>query len=1210
MGLRCQNLRSSRGSASRLWFGGDKLRLNQAVGVYETMQELHRTQENVTIACDASVPADVVELYETLPRMNVVRAASAADLAICSRTQASGELSKSAARVWCWDAGASELPVLAKHLQASGLALQAGAHALFARGDVATVASAAEDLPELLKRAAERLAQEDFTAAASLAERAVKMDNKNVTAYGLLGRGFRGMQLFDGAAVAFKLASHLEPKNAEWKCELGLTLREAGKLEEAIATFQTAVRLDSRHDASWFALGKALFAAKRYDAAADAFQRAHTLAPTDPQPLLWHGHAMKRQGRLLEALQLHQRAVGGSGDVSAPPPGVRRRVMFVVQHGPFWPSMASVYRAFAADPSWDVTVVALPYNHPYYVKEEEREAVFAFLKKEGIPYVHWSDVRLQPGCADVVFLQNPYDVSRPEGWRTHEIMRSVPRIAYIPYALEIHGGTENATMHVNLTLQQLAWAVFARSRRHRATFTELCETGDAHVAVTGHPKMDSVRDLASVRDEELERFIAGRKMVFWNPQFDVRLDSSAFGKGYSTFLRWQEFLPAEFARRQDLAFVIRPHPLFFATLEQRKILTAEQIAAFLERCAAAGNILVDRRSSYLPVFAAASALITDASSFLLEYAVTGRPLLYLHNPNGPGLNADGAFVHEHCATATTEAEIAAFLDDVTSGRDPKAESRRAAVKDYMHLPPEGVATAIKRTIEERLSAEFVALRQRRAGRLAEDSSGFLMNHSARSSGLAEQSMVRKRSALVLGGAGHGNLGDEALLLSAVQCTSSAIPGCQIVVATPDETVTQKTLGDIPAMLVPAPRRCLFRIDQDDEYWKAGEVFVERWTQLRTFLVAGSQAETLASLRAGRGPRFVDLAETLRLLSAIGDADVVVLHGGGILTSATRSRLWDCALIATLCEHWGKKLLLRSHQIGPIEGDEDTQRLREILGASVKVTTRDRNSLEVARAIGATTLSIAERPDDAFFAKIPVPDAAQSLRAYGLERGSYIGVCYRMHPGVGVRDAFMEEFADVCRKAAESFTLPLVLVPMMPGDVAPLHALCERLRGDATVIEGGERVWERVMLIQNARLVVSLPHHPLIFALRGGVPVISPVDGDYYRHKNVGSMGLFGCEDDVIMHSGDSALFHATVRERLLWLRTNEAEVRRRSAAIGQQLDKEHFAAEAWFWTEGPAAISPERDNHELQSAEQLVQGPAVRATSRLRTTVTSQASAA
>ena len=703
-----------RGSGARVWFGGDRLRLNQAAAVYEMMQELHRTQESVTIACDPSVPAEVADLYGTLPRMHVVRtAATAADLAICSRTQVSGEFAKSADRVWCWDAAASELPALAKQLQERGLVPQGGGHALFARGDAVPVEGQAADLPELLKNAAERLAQEDFAAAASLAERAVKMDNKNVTAYGLLGRGFRGIRRFDGALVAFKLAGHLDPKNVEWKCELGVTLREAGKLEEAIAAFEAAVRLDSRHRPSWFALGKSLFDAQRYEAAANAFQRAHLLAPHDPQPLLWNGHAVKRQGRVLDALKLHQRAVGGSGDVSAPSPGGRRRVMFVVQHGPFWPSTAPVYRAFAADSSWEVTVVALPYNHPYYTRDEERNAVFDFLKKEGIPHLHWSEVRLQPGCADVVFVQNPYDVSRPEGWCTHEIIRSVPRIAYIPYALEIGGGLENATMQVNLTTQQLAWAVFARSTRHRATFAKLCEAGDAHVTVTGHPKMDNLRHLASVHDEELERFVAGRRMVFWNPQFDVRRDGSAFGKGYSTFLRWQEFLPAEFARRQDLAFVIRPHPLFFATLEQREILTAEQIAGFLERCAAAGNILIDRRPSYLPVFAYASALLTDASSFVLEYAGTGRPLLYLHNPNGPGLNADGEFVHSHCARATEESEIKAFLDDVAAGRDEGGPARRAAYKDYMHLPEEGVATAIKRTIEERLDAEHRAAQERR-----------------------------------------------------------------------------------------------------------------------------------------------------------------------------------------------------------------------------------------------------------------------------------------------------------------------------------------------------------------------------------------------------------------------------------------------------------------------------------------------------------------
>jgi hypothetical protein len=217
--------------------------------------------------------------------------------------------------------------------------------------------------------------------------------------------------------------------------------------------------------------------------------------------------------------------------------------------------------------------------------------------------------------------------------------------------------------------------------------------------------MDAIRDLGAKRDHELEAWRSGRKLIVWNAQYDVRPDGTPFGSGYSTFMRWWKFLPEEFARRPRLALVLRPHPIFFAILRQRRVLSEQEIEGFFARCEAADNIHVDRRTSYLPAFASSSAMLSDASSFLLEYAGTGRPLLYLRNPQGPGLNADGEFVTKHCDTAETEDEIRHFLDSIETGNDPRAEARRTAYAEFMHVPPEGVGVAIKRAIEGRLVSE-------------------------------------------------------------------------------------------------------------------------------------------------------------------------------------------------------------------------------------------------------------------------------------------------------------------------------------------------------------------------------------------------------------------------------------------------------------------------------------------------------------------------
>jgi hypothetical protein len=424
--------------------------------------------------------------------------------------------------------------------------------------------------------------------------------------------------------------------------------------------------------------------------------------PNDHALALRCGRALKRSGRAIEALTMFRRPLGENTSVAAIDPRTQVvRVAFIVQYAPGWSSLESVWQALREDPQFSVIVIACPFQHENAI-EGGADSIYGFLESRGVAFTRWENFPLKPGFADVVFVQSPYDNTRPEPLRTPALLKLVPRLAYVPYGLEIGGGETNASHQFNLPLQQMAWAVFARSPRHKAMFAKHCATGDTHVEITGHPRMDAIRALSSLpADDEFTAFACGRKIVFWNPQFDVRPD----GTGYSTFMVWQQFLLEAFAQRQELAFVIRPHPLFFGTLESRGVWSATQVSEFLGRVERAGNILIDRRASYLPIFAASAAMISDASTFLIEYLGTGKPLCYLHNAKGPQLNSDGEFIRAHIATAERENDITSFLDNIETCLDGQAAQRMTRYAEVMHQPPEGVAAAIKRALLTRLASE-------------------------------------------------------------------------------------------------------------------------------------------------------------------------------------------------------------------------------------------------------------------------------------------------------------------------------------------------------------------------------------------------------------------------------------------------------------------------------------------------------------------------
>ncbi len=558
------------------------------------------------------------------------------------------------------------------------------------------------------------LAAKNFGAALPKALAALKAEPNSADAHLLLGEIAAARP--DGterAVESFRQAARLRPEDPAIERTLALALMRGGRRREAIDHLQRVLRLRPDDLAPALELARAHEAESNFFAAEKTLWNAimqHDQAPEAAQA--W-GDFLKRRGQLREALIWHRRAAG-SNEFELPPVSVgRKHALFVVQQALAWPCLASVYAAYAADPEWKVTVVAVPLRHPGLTTEAERHSAIEFLRREGIPHARWEEFQLTPGAADVVFLDLPHDETMPDGWSVADLIRTFPRLVYLPQSLAIAGGAEKTLCQFNLPLQQRAWMVVAHSERNKSMFTRHCATGDAHVVVTGHPKLDALRGLASIQDAELARFVGDRKMICWNPHFDARPDGSEFGGGVSTFLRWQEFLVAEVARRQEVALVIRPHPLLFGSLEKKRIWTPGQMADFNARVARAGNILVDRRPSCLPVFARSAALISDASSLLIEYGATGRPLLYLQNPRGPGLNEDGEFVRDHCYTAERENQIKEFVDMVVRGEDSLARGRRAAFPRFVHQPTGSVAEAVKAAVAERLEAELAPAERKR-----------------------------------------------------------------------------------------------------------------------------------------------------------------------------------------------------------------------------------------------------------------------------------------------------------------------------------------------------------------------------------------------------------------------------------------------------------------------------------------------------------------
>lgn len=135
-------------------FGGQAALTKQALLVYEFVQTMHSCQEVVRIGLDETAPEDFRRLCETLPRVEVRRlerpvpggrpSAGAFDFLVVSADRVAAFAGTGAKCIWCWNAGAADLPGLRSRLAASGLRQNDQDVAFFCRPEAEVVPTVLE----------------------------------------------------------------------------------------------------------------------------------------------------------------------------------------------------------------------------------------------------------------------------------------------------------------------------------------------------------------------------------------------------------------------------------------------------------------------------------------------------------------------------------------------------------------------------------------------------------------------------------------------------------------------------------------------------------------------------------------------------------------------------------------------------------------------------------------------------------------------------------------------------------------------------------------------------------------------------------------------------------------------------------------------------------------------------------------------------------
>lgn len=116
--------------------------------------------------------------------------------------------------------------------------------------------------------------------------------------------------------------------------------------------------------------------------------------------------------------------------------------------------------------------------------------------------------------------------------------------------------------------------------------------------------------------------------AIWTPRWTI--DEQIGG---SNFFRYKDLLIRFAEMNSNIDLLIRPHPMALNNFIQTGQMTQEEVDQFKEKCKNLNNLNLDVQKTYTSTFWQSSVLISDVSSIIVEYFITGKPIIFCQTKN-------------------------------------------------------------------------------------------------------------------------------------------------------------------------------------------------------------------------------------------------------------------------------------------------------------------------------------------------------------------------------------------------------------------------------------------------------------------------------------------------------------------------------------------------------------------------------------------------
>ena len=360
--------------------------------------------------------------------------------------------------------------------------------------------------------------------------------------------------------------------------------------------------------------------------------------------------------------------------------------------------------------------------------------------------------------------------------------------------------------------------------------------------------------------------------------------------------------------------------------------------------------------------------------------------------------------------------------------------------------------------------------------------------------------MRTKTILVVGGHGNGNAGDEAQCAETLRTLADRYPDFQIRDLTPNPDYS---FSEHPRFAHDYASRVLIYNQRRRFDWYALNSFARGLGFLWASMLVRMN---VWFVKHGLPVWFIN-ARRAAFLQQLSQARLLYFSGGGYLTGATKSRLWEGILLCRLAKAFGVPVVMSGQTIGVWNGAIERRFARRGFKDVAAIGLRDNE--DSAKALAEIKISgdqVMPTHDDALFCEKAAERQVE---------GRYIAVNFHFWgmKDKTTREAVLAKVHDALVKSRQAIGVErCIFLAMHKGDLKSLDAYRGLYPEDpieAFPAVGKFREIRRA--IADAEILLTMKHHPIIFAVGEGTSVVSLAYSTYYVHKNFGALQQYGVE---------------------------------------------------------------------------------------------------